>query len=43
MNIKTPERCMSCQKIISKKRYYCRDCFTDLETKVKPFTTKEDF
>jgi predicted amidophosphoribosyltransferase len=33
MKIRTQERCMSCNKVISKKRYYCYSCFNDLEEK----------
>ncbi len=28
------ERCMACEKPISKDRYYCYDCFQALEDKV---------
>ena len=31
MKIKTIERCMSCKKVISNKRYYCFGCFQALE------------
>tara|TARA_R110001632_G_scaffold65635_1_gene155396 strand:+ start:592 stop:723 length:132 start_codon:yes stop_codon:yes gene_type:complete len=34
VKIKTQERCMSCNKVISNKRYYCFGCFTELEEKV---------
>ena len=31
MKIKITERCMSCKKVISRKRYYCFDCFKAVE------------
>ena len=34
MRIKIQERCVSCNKIISKKRYYCFGCFQALEEKI---------
>ena len=34
MKIRIRDRCMSCQKIISTKRYYCFGCFKALEEKV---------
>lgn len=31
MKIRIQERCMSCNKVISNKRYYCFGCFQALE------------
>ena len=33
--IRQPHRCMACNKVISKGRYYCFGCFQALEEKVK--------
>tara|TARA_R110000744_G_scaffold23117_3_gene58767 strand:- start:204 stop:371 length:168 start_codon:yes stop_codon:yes gene_type:complete len=41
MKIKTIERCMSCKKVISNKRYYCFGCFQALEESSKTKETKE--
>tara|TARA_R110000803_G_scaffold90584_1_gene158049 strand:- start:213 stop:380 length:168 start_codon:yes stop_codon:yes gene_type:complete len=41
MKIKIIERCMSCKKVISRKRYYCYGCFQALEESSRTKETKE--